>query len=210
MGHVVSFTDYRPPPRFDALPWTDARIYEMATADAVEADWTLIDTIALSADPDPADPAYRSFTTQLGTDVDLWYRVTFVDADGDIASPTVAVQNVASAVIPYATAEEFFRIIKIRAPSAEQTTAAERVLLAAAGEINSEIDLPADDGLAGWELSLAAEVNLERAVEHWRQQESPFGLIGLGPEMPAERTARDSWERHAHKLAPIKARWGFA
>ena len=50
----------------------------------------------------------------------------------------------------------------------------------AAGEINSEIDLAADEGLAGWQVALAAEVNLERAVEHWRQQESPFGLIGLG------------------------------
>jgi hypothetical protein len=53
-------------------------------------------------------------------------------------------------------------------------------------------------------------VNLERAVEHWRQQESPFGLIGLGAELPAERTARDSWERHAHKLAPLKGQWGLA
>ena len=86
----------------------------------------------------------------------------------------------------------------------------ERVLLVAAGEINAEIDLATDDGLAGWQLSLAAEVNLERAVEHWRQQEAPFGLIGLGPELPAERTARDSWDRHAHKLAPLKAQWGIA
>jgi hypothetical protein len=210
MGQVVSFADYQPPPRFDALSWTEARIYEMAAADSEEADWTLIDTIALSPDADPADPAYRSFTTQEGTDVELWYRVTFADADGDTASPTVAVQNTASAVIPYATTEEFFRIIKVRSPSAEQETAAERVLLAAAGEINAEIDLASDEGLAGWQLSLAAEVNLERAVEHWRQQESPFGLVGLGPEMPAERTARDSWERHAHKLAPIKSQWGLA
>lgn len=111
----------------------------------------------------------------------------------------------------YATATELARILKIRAPSPEQTVAMQRVLDVAAGEIDSEIDLSATaTPLAGWELALAAEVNLERAVEHWRQQESPFGLVGLGPELPMERTARDSWERHAHKLAPIKNQWGLA
>ena len=56
----------------------------------------------------------------------------------------------------------------------------------------------------------SSQVNLERAVEHWRQQESPFGLVGLGPEMGSSFTARDSWERHAHKLAPLKDQWGLA
>jgi hypothetical protein len=211
MSQVVSFADFQPPPRFDALAWTEARIYEMAEADSLEADWTLIDTLALSpVDADPSDPAYRSFTTENGTADLLWYRVVFADANGDVASPTTAVQNVASSVAPYATVAELARILKIRTPSAEQETAMERVLLVAAGEINSEVDLAEDEGLAGWQLSLAAEVNLERAVEHWRQQESPFGLIGLGPELPAERTARDSWERHAHKLAPLKSQWGLA
>ena len=210
MAYVVSFADYQPPPRFDSLSWTEARIEEAATADALEADWTQIDVIALTPDADPSDPAYRSFTTELGTADELWYRVVFADVSGDVASPTVPVQNTAATAVPYTTVEELARILKIRTPSAEQTTAMERVLLVAAGEINAEIDLPADDGLAGWELSLAAEVNLERAVEHWRQQEAPFGLIGLGPELPAERTARDSWDRHAHKLAPLKAQWGIA
>jgi hypothetical protein len=112
----------------------------------------------------------------------------------------------------YATVEELFRILKIRTPTDEQTAAGERVLFAAAGEIRAEIDLQGDTELEGWELALAAEVNLERAVEHWRQQEAPFGLLGLGTEFGggAERTARDSWERHAHKLAPLKDAWGLA
>jgi hypothetical protein len=210
MAQVITFENYTPTPRYDAIAWTSVRIYEAATADAVDADWTLIDTIALSpVDADPTDPATRDITTELASSTDeLWYRLVFVDATGDTLAPTTPVQNMVSPT-PYATVSELARILKIRMPTAEQTEAMERVLLVAAGEIDSEVDL-ADGGLAGWQLALAAEVNLERAVEHWRQQESPFGLIGLGPEMPAERTARDSWDRHAHKLAPLKQQWGLA
>ena len=123
--------------------------------------------------------------------------------------PTVPVQNV-TPITAFATVGELARILKIRNPTDEQRDAMERVLLAAAGEINSEIDLASDEGLASWQLALAQEVNLERAVEHWRQQESPFGLLAIGVDVPAERTARDSWERHALKLAPLKNQWGLA
>lgn len=111
----------------------------------------------------------------------------------------------------YATRAELQRILKIRTASAEQETAMDRVLIVAAGEINAEIDLAADaDALAGWQLALAAEVNLERAVEHWQQMESPFGIIGLGAEFGGTHTATDSWNRHANKLAPLKSSWGMA
>ena len=80
-----------------------------------------------------------------------------------------------------------------------------RVLVTAALEINSEIDLPADsEPLDQLELALVTEVNLERAVEHWQQMQSPFGILGLGGEVPATHVSRDSWDRHAHKLAPLK------
>lgn len=111
----------------------------------------------------------------------------------------------------YATTDELFRILKIRNPSDEQVNAAQRVLVAAAGEINTEIDRASDDAaLSGWQVSLAAEVNLERAVEHWRQQEAPFGLLGVGGDLTPTFSARDSWERHALKLAPLKEQWGLA
>jgi hypothetical protein len=113
--------------------------------------------------------------------------------------------------VGYTTVEELQRILKIRDPSSEQQAAMARVLSTAAGEIDAEIDRSDDDpALAGWQLDLAAEVNLERGVEHWRQQESPFGLIGLGAELGPTHTARDSWERHAFKLAPLKTHWGLA
>lgn len=211
MPQVISFEGYQPSPRYDAIPWTEARIQEAATADALDADWTTLETIALSPlDADPSDPASRDFTTQLASDTaELWYRIVFADADGDLLLPTVPVQNV-TPIVAYATVGELARILKIRTPTDEQRDAMERVLLAAAGEINAEIDLAADDGLSSWQLALAQEVNLERATEHWRQQESPFGLLAIGVDVPAERTAQDSWQRHAHKLAPLKAQWGLA
>lgn len=211
MSQVITFSGYQPTPRYDGVSWTQVRIQEAATADAVDADWSTIETIALDPlDVDPTEPASRDITTELASDTaGLWYRLIFVDGSGDELLPTVPVQNIVS-IASYATVTELARILKIRAPTDEQRDAMERVLLTAAGEINTEIDLASDEGLAGWQIALAAEVNLERAVEHWRQQESPFGLIGLGPELPAERAARDSWERHALKLAPLKSQWGMA
>lgn len=205
---VITFENYRPVPRYDSLPWTQARIEEAATATGT---FTAIETIALSpVDADPENPATRDFTTEEATDTPgLWYRIVFVDANGDESLPTAPVQN-GPAGSSYATVDELARILKIRQPTADQEVAMQRVLLAAAGEIDAEVG--SDDELTGWQLALATEVNLERAVEHWRQQEAPFGLLGLGTEFGggAERTARDSWERHAHKLAPLKASWGFA
>lgn len=93
MGVVVSFQDYLPPARYDAIPWTAARVYEAASP---LGPWTLIATVALSPlDADPANPAPRSFTTELGTADGLWYRVVFADATGDVSEPSEAIQNVA-------------------------------------------------------------------------------------------------------------------
>lgn len=210
MSVVVSFENYVPTPRYDGTPWTEARIQEAAAADAENADWTTIETITLDpVDADPENPQSRDFTTENGTAPDMWYRIIFADADGDELLPTVPVQNTAP-ISAYATVTELARILKIRQPTAEQRDAMNRVLLAAAGEINAEIDLAADEGLSSWQLALVQEVNLERAVEHWRQQETAFGLLVSGVDVPADRIGRNTWEAHAIKLAPLKSQWGFS
>jgi hypothetical protein len=208
MSQVITFENYQPTPRYDGNPWTEVRIQEAATADAANADWTLIETITLDpVDADPENPASRDFTTENASDTDgLWYRLIFVDASGDDLLPTVPVQNVTGGSTPYTTTSELAAILKVN--EASNRDALERVLLAAAGEIDAEIGR--DTGLAGWQQALAAEVNLERAVEHWQQMKSPFGVLGLGLEGGSTLTARDSWERHAHKLAPLKESWGLA
>lgn len=205
MSVVVTFEDYVPAARFDSLPWTKVLIEEAAV---FAGPYTQIDNIALSpVDADPAHPAARSFTTANGTAPGYWYRVIFADASNSTLEPSYPVLNLASAA-PYATVEELAAILKVKVET--RGFELRRVLETAAAEINSEIGRGTASPLTGWEVSLATEVNLERAVEHWRQMESPFGWIGLGQEAGPARIALDSWNQHANKLAPLKASWGFA
>jgi hypothetical protein len=203
---VVSFERYRPVARYDGLPWTQVRIEEAATEDGT---FTAIETIALSpVDSDPSDPQARSFTTELANDGALWYRIVFVDANGDESVATDPIQNT-DVIDAYATVPELARILKIRTPTEDQNYAMGRVLLAAAGEINNEIDFTDVNDLAGWQLELAAQVNLERAAELWKLQEVQFGIV-LGSEFGPTRIARDTFAKHAITLGPLKQQQGFA
>jgi hypothetical protein len=206
MTQVVTFERYVPVARYDSLPWTQVRIEEAATEDGTFAE---IETIALSpVDDDPTDPQARSFTTELANDGELWYRIVFVDANGDESAPTDPIQNT-DIIDAYATIPELARILKIRTPTTDQTYAMGRVLLAAAGEINSVIDLEDGNELTGWQLELAAQVNLERAAELWKLQEVQFGIV-LGSEFGPTHIARDTFAKHAITLHPLKQQWGFA
>lgn len=209
MTQVVSFEDYLPSPRYDSLSWTQVKIEEGPTSAGA---WTLIDTIALSPlDTDPSVPQYRNFTTSNAADpVDLWYRLTFYDAAGKFTQPTYPVQNTAEDRPIYASVAELAQVLKLRA--SDRGAALRRVLESASFEIDQEIGTADILGTAlpyGSPPALVSEVALERAVEHWQQMQSPFGIIGLG-DLGATYTARDSWDRHAHKLSPLKGSWGLA
>ena len=110
----------------------------------------------------------------------------------------------------YATAEELLAILNVRNASAAQSTKADRVLLAAAGEINRELDLSDDQALDGFGVALASQVNLARAAELWKEEEIQFGILGIGSEIGTTYIARDTWDKHAIKLATLKGQWGFA
>jgi hypothetical protein len=92
MSQVISFTNYRPAPRYDTLPWTGVNIEE---ATDPGGPWTQIDSITfLVPDVDPADPQARSFTTELASSLpDLWYRIIFFDATDDTSEATIPIQN---------------------------------------------------------------------------------------------------------------------
>lgn len=202
MSVVVSFKGWTPAARYDDLPWTEVRIEEATLATGPFAQ---IDVVALDPlDEDPADPAARDFTTELGSAADRWYRLIFADASGDTQVPTVPIQNTGAAAM-YATTSELALILRVN--EVDNLVALTRVLTAATGEIDAELGI--DSGYNN-PPALATEVCLERAVEHWQQMKSPFGILGLGGETPATHVGRDSWDRHAHKLAPLKESWGVA
>ena len=206
MSQVITFEDYRPTPRYDSLPWTAVRVEE---GTASVGPWSLIDTVQFGTatyDADPANPAYRDITTEVASDTAaLWYRLIFIDATGDVGLPTFPVQNVTGGRPIYATVDELAGLLRVKVT--DRHDALRRVLETAAAEIDAELGLTAPYGSAP---SLVVEVSLERAVEHWRQMQSPFGIIGIMGDQATAYSARDSWDRHAHKLSPLKVAWGVA
>ena len=147
------------------------------------------------------------------------YFLIFDDNNGDYSDParvsTRAVTVTSSAPdgdfdgTTYADVEELYPILKIRTPTEAQEAKANRVMLAAAGEVVRELDLADDQALDGYGVAMAAQVNLSRAAELWKEEEVQFGLM-LSEVSGAAYIARDTWEKHAIKLATLKGQWGFA
>lgn len=197
---VVSFPNYTPPPRYDQLPWTQARLEESATEGGTYTETEVFDLDPL--DTDPAMPDSRSFTTELGTD-DLWYRIVWIDEDLTESSPTAAGQNttgtVTAALTPPVTAAELASICHVNA--ATHADALNRVLQAAYGNIVSEAGR---NDFSGWQLKLVEVETLSIAEELWRVMKAPFGLWQLDSDLGAIPIARDIFRRHALNLAPLK------
>ena len=162
-------------------------------------------------DADPALPVARNFTTELGTALDYWYRIVFADATGDTCVPTTPVQNVAGGTVPTVSPVRRDRRAgagaaaqgRRRRPDAGDATRDR-------GGVSAEIDsyLAPDAPYFPPYPALVVQVCLERAVEHWKQEQSPFGLIAMGGESPPAFASRNSWRRHAQTLLPLKASWG--
>lgn len=78
---VVNLADYRPSPRFDEEAWTQARIEQ---SDAEDGAWSALQTIVLDpVDADPENPLTRSFSAEYDSAGGEWFRVVFIDEDGD-------------------------------------------------------------------------------------------------------------------------------
>lgn len=90
MAFVVTLKNWIPPGREDALAWTRARLQESTDG---ATGWTQIEEyIFVDPDLDPKIPRARSFTTENATLENGWYRIEWVDADGD-TDLTDPVQN---------------------------------------------------------------------------------------------------------------------
>jgi hypothetical protein len=118
--------------------------------------------------------------------------------------------SAAAAHAPYATVAELQYHLNITNPTSLQTQGMQRCLDAAGQEIDWELGYDADNPAPSPVPPLLVEVNIERAVEHWRQSFSPFGVIAVGSESEPIVTARNTWFRHANKLRPLKMTYGVA
>jgi hypothetical protein len=109
----------------------------------------------------------------------------------------------------YATVDELVRRLGLSSPSAEQLETAQGCLDAGTFDIDSHMGwLETPPTLTDEQLALVKIVNLDVAGEHWRY--TPYGALNQGPDLPPVLTARDSWYRHARKLARLKTSWGVA
>jgi hypothetical protein len=110
--------------------------------------------------------------------------------------------------VAYADVEELARILQLASPTPAQLVAMQRVLDASATEIDAY--LARTEPLVEPYPPLVVEVNLERAVDHWKSEQSPFGIVALGGEAPPSYSGRNSWRRHAAALLPLKEAFGVA
>jgi hypothetical protein len=111
--------------------------------------------------------------------------------------------------VAYATVEELFSWLQLTSPTQLQLEAGQRALDAAGEEIDWELGYTPENPLPSPVPALVQTVNVERAVDHWNQAQSPHGIVGIGSEVPIV-LSRDTWYRHARKLAPLKQAWGVA
>ena len=103
----------------------------------------------------------------------------------------------------YASTDELARALRVRV-TAENLPGLEKCLLAAAREIDHDVDGPIEPG-----DPLANRVNILRGVEWAKANDAAFGVIGFD-ETGALQAPRDGFNRHAYTLAPLKAHWGVA
>ncbi len=203
-----------------------SRVFGLTTGLAGTVRFRLVDNDGTADDPiygpstagiieDPAGSGSYVFTGGVAPSTEAKYSriwdegaATELVADEDM----IVLSGVSSLIVAgdtYGNVDELARRLKINTPTDAQEDQMTLVLMMATGEINAEIDLAEDDDpLSGDNLAIAVEVCYQRAIEQWRA--TPFGLIGLDSDFGATHTARNTWERYALMLAPLKAQWGVA
>ena len=108
----------------------------------------------------------------------------------------------------YATVEQLAEVLRIRV-SPENTERLQRCLDDAALEIDFDLDRLVDDPLPDPAPALIVDVNLSRAVDHYKAQDAVYGALGY-EDIGIIRAPKDSFARHAQAITPYKRQWGLA
>ena len=110
----------------------------------------------------------------------------------------------------YAALAELQRVLQKPAPTAAETAAMNRVLDAAAQEIDWDLSYDPVDNPAPAADPILADVNLDRAVELWRFNYSAVGVLPVGAEQAPIIAPRDTWYRHHLRLNPLRTMFPVA
>lgn len=103
MAFTRSFENFKPPRRFDSVPFVTVEIREAASESGT---YSTIETVALSpVDTDPANPASRNFTTDEAVEAVGWYVIRWVDGGGAF-SDSVPVRFGATGANDFASVED--------------------------------------------------------------------------------------------------------
>jgi hypothetical protein len=105
--------------------------------------------------------------------------------------------------LAYADAAELGRVLQKTGPTAAEAAAMERVLDAAAQEIDWDLGITPDNP-APPASPILADVNLDRAVELWKANYAAFGVLPVGAEQAPIIAPRDTWYRHHLRLNPLR------
>jgi hypothetical protein len=106
--------------------------------------------------------------------------------------------------VAYVDAAELQRVLGKPAPTAAEAAALDRVLEAAAQEIDWDLSYDPVDNPAPVASPLLADVNLDRAVELWRFNYSAVGVLPVAAEQTPIVAPRDTWYRHHLRLNPLR------
>jgi hypothetical protein len=110
-------------------------------------------------------------------------------------------------MVAYATIDQLADALRTSV-SAKNSAWLQSSLDAAAAEIDHTLDRPADQPLPDPPPALATTVNVARAIEWYKANDSAFGAVGfadigvlVAPGVP--------FKRHANSLIPLKIQFGI-
>ena len=110
----------------------------------------------------------------------------------------------------YVDRAELQRVLGKTVATAAELDAMDRVLEAAAQEIDWDLGYTAEVPAPSPPPPIVVAVNLERAAELWRFSYSTSGILQQGNEIGPVVVARDTWNRHHLRLSPLRQHVGIA
>jgi hypothetical protein len=110
----------------------------------------------------------------------------------------------------YVSRDELQRVLGKASPTPAEVDAMDRVLEAAASEIDWDLGYTVDNPAPTPTPPIVVDVNLDRASELWRFNFSTSGILPQGPDIGPIVAPQNTWRRHHYRLSPLRVHVGIA